>query len=436
MGRSGIAGIFITAALGLSLVLPALRAEGEVKAGSIVKITGKRGSWVLTVNGKPFYIKGVGCALAAGKGGEDYLKLAKETGANTVRTMGTDEGTEAYFDTALKYGLMVDAGIRFDYVSDKKEISYVDDSAYKEKKINEIIEYINKFKDHPALLMWNLGNDAIFFTKSEQERVSLSKFLEEMVQLVHKLDPNHPVIYSSSSDVSDMPYIERYVPGLDAFGMNVYGSIRAAHTKWYKSSLNKPYIVTEYGPAGPWAVQKDRNGISSDQPDQAKAASYRSMTNEIINFKGYNLGGFAFHLGEASRESLTWWNLNYKALKRASFWEIYKLYAGGKPSNKPPRIARFNLSKINKIAPGEIIGISAEAIDTDSNPLDYTFAVSTAQEGVSRYYVNEEVPAKFTCEGVNFKMTAPGEKGLYRVYVFVNDGYGNVATANKSIKVE
>src|SRR3989338_1377984 len=154
MGRNKIVSVFITATLALLLILPSVRAEGEVKPGSIVKITGKRGSWVLTVNGKPFYIKGVGCGLASGKGGEDYLKLAKEIGANAVRTWGADQGTQAYFDTALKYGLMVDAGIWLDYVSDKKETSYIDDKEYKEKKINEIIEYVNKFKDHPALLMW------------------------------------------------------------------------------------------------------------------------------------------------------------------------------------------------------------------------------------------------------------------------------------------
>lgn len=435
MLRSGMAGIFITAALGLSLALPAPRAEEAIKAGSIVKITGKRGSWVLTVNGKPFYIKGVVCGLAAGKGGEDYLKLAREAGANTVRTLGTDQGTQAYFDAALKYGLMVNAGIRFDHASDEGQISYIDDSEYKKEKINEIMEYVNKFKDHPALFMWNLGDEAIFLTKSEQERAALSRFLEEMVRLVHGLDPDHPVIYASA-DISDIPYIEKYVPGLDAFGMNVYGSIKAAHAKWYKSSLNIPYIITEYGPAGPWAVQKDRNGVSSDQPDWVKAAAYRNMTKEIMNFKGYNLGGFAFHIGEASPDSLTWWNLNYEALKRASFWEIYKIYTGGKPYNKPPRITKFNLSKVNNIAPGEIIGISAEAVDTDSNPLDYTFAVSTAPEGISRHYVNEEAPVSFTCEGINFKMTAPVEKGLYRVYAFVNDGYGNAAAANRSIKVE
>lgn len=435
MGRYRTAGIFIAVAVIFLLILPAVRAQEENKAGSIVKITGKKGSWILIVNGKPFYIKGVGCGVASGKGGEDYLKLAEEMGANAVRTWGTEQGTEAYFEAAHKHGLMVDAGIWIDWAYEDSGISYLNDGEFKEKKINEIIEYVNKFKDHPALLMWNIGNEAVNFTKSEQERSALSKFLEEMVQMVHKLDPNHPVIYASA-DALDIPYIEKYVPSLDAFGMNIYGNIRASHMKWHKAALNIPYVVTEYGPLGPWAVKKDANGVSIEPPDQAKAAMYRKMTNDITDFKGYNLGGFAFHLGETSRESLTWWNVNYKMFKKPSFWELYRVYTGSKPSNKPPRITNFHLSKINKIVPGETVNISAEAVDSDSNPLDYTFAVSTAKEGISQYYVNEEAPAEFTCEGINFRMTAPAQAGAYRVYIFVNDGYGNVATANRSIKVE
>lgn len=401
----------------------------------MVKITGQKGSWALEVNGKPFYVKGVGVGAAVGRGGEDYLKLAQELGANAVRTWGTDQGTQSYLDTALKYGLMVDAGIWLNYVSETGECSYINDTGYKEKKIKEITDYVTRFKDHPALLMWNVGNEAIYFTKDEKEKISLSKFLEEMVQLVHKLDPNHPVLYTSA-DVTAIPYIEKYVPSLDIFGMNIYGSIRVSNTKWDKSTLNIPYIVTEYGPLGPWAVKKDKNGISIEQPEQAKAASYRNMTHEIMNFKGYNLGGFVFHLGETSQESLTWWNLNYKMLKKPSFWEIYKIYRGGRPLNLPPRITRFELSKINKISPGETINISAEASDNDSNPLDYSFTLTTAYEGILRYYVNEEVPAKFVCEGIKFKLVAPDKKGLYRVYLIVNDGNGNVAAANKSIRVE
>ena len=408
------------------------RQEGQ---GSIVKVTGQKGSWALEVNEKPFYIRGVGLGNMEGKGGEDYMKMAQELGANAVRTWGTDQGTQEYFDAAQKYGLMVDAGIWLNYAEENGKYTYIGDNDLKKQKRKEIEDYVNKFKCHPALLMWNVGNEAVFFTKNEEQRIELSKFLEEMVQLVHKLDPDHPVIYTSA-DTTALPYIIKYVPSLDIFGMNIYGSVRMSHSKWDKSGLNIPYCVTEYGPHGPWDVKKDANGASQDEPDQGKAALYRNMTNDIIGFKGYNIGGFVFHLGETTQESLTWWNLNYKLFKRGAFWEVYKIYTGSKPSNLPPRITTFKLGKTKGIAPGETVDITAQASDNDSNPLDYQFLVSTAKEGVLAYYVNKEVPVEFLYEGTSFRMKAPDKKGLYRVYLIVNDGYGNVAVANRSFKVE
>lgn len=402
--------------------------------GNIVKIKGQKGNWTLHVNGKPFYIKGVGCGEARGKGGEDYLKLAKELGANAVRTWGTDQGSRSYLDAAFKYGLLVDAGIWLNYVADDGRFSYIHDDKYKEAKKKEIIENVKKFKNHPALLMWNVGNEAIFFTKDEDERIALCKFLEEMVQLIHALDPNHPVIYASA-DATALPYIKKYVPSLDAIGMNIYGSIRYSHNRWNESGLDIPYIVTEYGPLGPWSVSKDANGSSVEQPDVAKAAIYRNMTNEILNFKGYNLGGFAFHLGETTQESLTWWNLNHKMLKKISYWEIYKKYTGKTPSNLPPRIWKFNLSKTKEISPGESIDIAVKVEDKENDFLSYTFALSTAQEGILQYYVNEEIPVDVIVSGGSFKLIAPKAEGICRVYLFVSDGKGNVATANRSIKV-
>ncbi|MDD4878889.1 MAG: glycoside hydrolase family 2 TIM barrel-domain containing protein, partial [Candidatus Omnitrophica bacterium] len=234
---------------------PCFGEDTAAAPGSVVKVTGKKGSWSLEVNGKAFYIKGAGVGKMTGLGGANYLKMAQELGANAVRTWGTDQGTQEYFDTALKYGLMVDAGIWLNYAKKGTEYSYIGDNEYKRKKRQEITDYVNKFKGHPALLMWNIGNEAIFFTKDEEERAALAKFLGETVQMVHKLDPDHPVIYTSA-DTTALPYIQQYVPGLDIFGMNIYGSVRISHGKWDKSGLDMPYCVTEYGPHGPWDVKK------------------------------------------------------------------------------------------------------------------------------------------------------------------------------------
>jgi len=60
---------------------------------SNVRIVKDDSKWVLLVDGRPFYIKGAGCGVYKGKNGEDYLLLAKELGANAVRTWGIDQGT-------------------------------------------------------------------------------------------------------------------------------------------------------------------------------------------------------------------------------------------------------------------------------------------------------------------------------------------------------
>src|SRR5688500_1668590 len=65
--------------------------------------------WQLRVDGELFRIKGVGCNQATGEKGEDYLRMAREMGANTVRTWGG--APRSYLDQAAAHGLMVNLGV-------------------------------------------------------------------------------------------------------------------------------------------------------------------------------------------------------------------------------------------------------------------------------------------------------------------------------------
>ena len=56
---------------------------------SVVKVTGSQGNWGLSVNGSPYYIKGVTYGPQNTDAGY-YLPQIAATGANTVRTWGTD----------------------------------------------------------------------------------------------------------------------------------------------------------------------------------------------------------------------------------------------------------------------------------------------------------------------------------------------------------
>ena len=419
-----IFGIFFFCLLSLPVCLEA----------SVVEVRGERGSWYLEVNGKPFYIKGVGCGYAKGKNGEDYLKLAKELGANSVRTWGTDQGTEDYLDLATYHGLRVAAGIWLNYVDSQGKCSYIHDETYKRAKREEVLQYVNKFKRHPAILMWVVGNEAIFQTKNQSEKIALCKFLEGLIREIHRLDPRHPVAYASAG-TQDLPYLAKYVPSLDIVGINEYGSIRTAHGTWDHLKFNKPYIFTEYGPYLNIDRPKDVNGSSVELSDDNKARRYKEFAEAVFSFKGYNLGGFVFHLGETTQESMTWWNLNEGNLKRASYWTIYELYTGEKAPYAFIHITNFTLSKTMNIEPEEIIKARVEIEGGDRDDLTFEYAMSSSQENVLQYYVNRYIPVEVFHTGPSVQIKAPAERGVYRVYCFVRDRDGNVASANKTIAV-
>lgn len=407
---------------------------GSVEA-SEVYVRGQKGSWYLEVDGNPFYIQGAGCGLAVGKGGEDYLKLAKELGANSVRTWGTDQGTKQYLDTAERYGLKVAAGIWLNNPTHDQRSSYIYDEEYKENKRNEIFQYVRAYKEHPAILMWIVGNEAIFFTKDKKEKIALCKFLESVIKEVHRIDPRHPVSYASASK-EDLPYLAKYVPSLDIVGMNEYGSIRIAHGAWDYLNFDKPYVLTEYGPYLSLDRPKDINGSSIELSDDQKARKYKDFIEQIISFKGYNLGGFVFHLGETTQESMTWWNINERGLKRASFWMIYEFYTGQKSPCVPVKIKSLTLSKEKNISPGETVEVDVKTDSMGREDLTFDYAVSSAKENVLQYYVNEYEDVEIFGIGPKVSLRTPLKQGVYRLYCFIKDKEGNVTSQNKSISVE
>lgn len=400
-----------------------------------VRIAGEKGSWSLLVNEKPFYIKGVGCGLANGEKGEDYLKLAKELGANCVRTWGIDQGNKEYLDRAAQYGLMVDAGIWLNWADPEKGFSYIGDTSYKKKIREEALSYVKEFKSHPALLMWNVGNEAIFFTKSEEEKIALCGFLESLIQEIHQIDPKHPIIYASAGFL-DLPYLKELVSSLDIIGINAYGSIRAFHSRWEFLGFDKPYVFTEYGPYLPFQRPQDLNGSSEELGDYQKAILYKDYTNQILSFKNYNLGGFVFHLGETTQESMTWWNINERNLKRQSFWVINEIYTGKSAPYFAPKIKKLTLSKYKDLNPGELIEVAVEMGEVNKDGYTYEYLLSTAEEGVLQYYVNQYIATAVIGKGDKVKVRSPQKKGVYRLYCFVKDKHNNVSSLNKSISVK
>ena len=268
----------------------------------------KKGVWHLEVNNTLFELKGIGCSDARGKDNADYLSLAKEAGANTVRTWGINQGTKTYLDAALLKNLSVDAGIWLPHCNKmrrQKVFSYLDNPEKLKKLEEEALTYIHTFKDHPAVLFWNMGNETLFFTNEEKEKIAFCKFLSQLVKKAKAIDSDHPILYTCAG-TAEFKYIKKYVKNLDLLGVNSYCGIEGIYNSWKEQGFRIPFILTEAGPLGPWDCPKDEFGKSIDQADYEKSFSFQLFFEEYEKYKKSCLGIFPFVLGETTQESLSW----------------------------------------------------------------------------------------------------------------------------------
>ncbi len=398
-------------------------------AANKVELVGGPDNWKLMLNGKEFFVKGLCWGVDLNKENEDYyFGLVKELGANTIRVWGIGGETQYLMDALAKHGLMMDLGI---WLQQHGWVNYVNDDNYKEKTLREIEENVRRFRDHPALLMWNIGNEVIFTLKTEKEKIAFAKYLEEICRMVHKLDPDHPIV-STSAWAFSFPYFKEYTPSLDIYGTNCFGlgGILKAREELKKLNVDRPYLVTEFGNTGDWEAPKDLNGQPIDLSDVEKAQAYRDMWQKAIltDKDKNNLGGFAFIFGDKEDFGGVWYNLFMNGKKRMSYWVVRELFTGQKARNLPAQIQEFTMDKTSGIEPGEKIIIKLVALDPEGDSLDYEFKISGLAE-----YGNKII--KLESEkiyGNTFAVKMPVKEGVYRIYAYVTDGKENLTIEGKS----
>lgn len=402
-----------------------------------VKVKGKKGEWKLYVNNEPFQLKGVGCGRIYGTRGENYLKMAKDMGANAVRTWNFTPGRtdREFIDHAYKLGLMVASWIWFNpTTADNPYITYKKGSQYYKTLMNRTEKWVKELKDHPALLMWGVGNEVIMFSHSEEEKIAFAKFLNDVCKLIHKLDPDHPVIYASAFE-HGLPYLAKYTPELDIVGINMYTFVISMHKHWERAKFDKPYLFTEFGPVNKWSTHKDKNGYPLDPYDHHKAKEYKRILINMKKHEGSHLGGFMFFIGEVFQWTDSWWPLHWNNLKRATYWEGYQAYTGKKPSNKSPRIKYIKVSKVRNLKPFEEITVKVKASDPDGDPLIIDYDLRTMKQGLVLHKQPEYWEEMFTPTEDGFKLKLPSFEGDFILYVLAKDNHGNVAVANRTLVV-
>ena len=158
------------------------------------------------VDGELYYIKGVCYSLNYGPQHmygaiptsvwENDFRMIKEAGINTIRTYAPLP-TEI-LDLADKYGLKVIENIC--YPSEKTDYR---SKADLENLKRTALTYVERDKNHPAILMWSIWNDMPFKWSEggsilkKYDKATVNSFLKEIYLAIKEKDKNHPVTGSN-----------------------------------------------------------------------------------------------------------------------------------------------------------------------------------------------------------------------------------------------
>src|SRR5262249_3980982 len=68
---------------------------------------------------------------------------------------------------------------------------FTDDTARAAQRL-QLQTVVSALRDHPAIWMWNLGNEPDLFARAPTWEIG-REWVREMVELIKSIDPNHPV---------------------------------------------------------------------------------------------------------------------------------------------------------------------------------------------------------------------------------------------------
>lgn len=410
-------------------------------AGGAVRVAGSQGNWQLTVGGAPYTVKGLtwGPAIADAP---KYLPDVRSMGVNTIRTWGTDAGTKPLLDSAAANGLRVVNGFWLQPGGGPGSggcANYVTDTAYKSTMLTEIAKWVETYRSHPATLMWNVGNESVLGlqncyggTELEAQRNAYTTFVNDVAKKIHTIDPDHPVT-STDAWTGAWPYYKRNAPDLDLYSMNAYGDICGVRQDWIDGGYNKPYLITEAGPAGEWEVPDDANGVPDEPTDVQKAAGYAKTWECVTGHQGVALGATLFHYGTEHDFGGVWFNLVPDGLKRLSYYAVKKAYTGSTAGdNTPPVISGMTVTPAGSAPAGKEFTVRANVADPDNDQITYKIFLSGNYASGDKRLV--EAQWRSTGNGT-FAVTAPEKLGVWKVYIQAEDGRGNAGIETKSVKV-
>jgi len=235
----------------------------------------------ILVNGQRYCIRGI-CYSPVPKGSRDRsfesltedLALMKEAGINTLRVYSPIDD-QAVLDEIHAAGLKVIIGIGY---NQKESFDIVTGS---------FIDYVNKYKDHPAVLMWELGNEYNYHPEWFGGDIQVwYDALNHAAEMIHKNDPSHPVA-TAHGELPDA-LARSSCPNVDVWGMNAYvwdhpdGKDHNIFEEWAEVS-SKPMYLSETGADSYMTIES--HGYEQGENQEAQADANEKILDAIFDNK-------------------------------------------------------------------------------------------------------------------------------------------------------
>jgi hypothetical protein len=408
--------------------------QGRSQAGSVppgpVKVEVRKvgSGYQLFRGGQPYFIKGAG--------GSNYMNRVAAYGGNSIRTWGTREGQKV-LDSAHRYGLTVLMGLGV--TAERHGFNY-DDTAAVRRQFDRVKADVLKYKDHSALLAWGIGNELNLLYQNPK----VWDAVNDIARMIHQVDPAHPAtVVLAGINKKEVDYIKAKCPDIDILAINTYGGLASLPGQVRSVGWSGPYMVTEWGPTGHWEGLQTEWKMPIEETSSEKAAVYKSRYEySVERDKEQCLGSYVFLWGQKQERTPTWYGLFTERGEESEVIDVMQyLWTGQWPANKAPHIFSLQLdgrkaTQSVYIQPGRQYDIVAAAVDPDADQLTYRWELLPEPTKVGEGGDHEDrpgpVPGAITGEANKGKaaLVAPPAEGAYRLFVYVTDGHGNVATAN------
>lgn len=405
-------------------VLASAPACSTAPSGSEVRLRHDEHRWQLVREGKPYLINGAG--------GSDHLGMLAKAGGNSIRTWDA-LNIDDLLDRAHAQGLSVTVGIWLEH--ERHGYDY-DDPDVRSKQLQKVRDCVLKYRHHPALLMWALGNEVELMGDLNKAL----RAVEEAAAIAKELDPKHPTMAVVAEIGSNKAKRVREVcPSVDVLGINSYGGAASLPERLTAQGWTGPYVLTEFGPIGPWEGGHTAWGAAFEPSSAEKAEMYHGAWTRGVQAEtpGRCLGSYAFLWGWKQETTPTWFGMFLDTGERTPTVDVMQeLWSGTLPKYRAPLVGPMTVDLPELTAkPGQEFSATVELRGGPEGEWRHAWVVR--EESTDRKSGGDAEEATPDIPGLVLKadestaaLRAPDEPGAYRLYVYVYDDHGGAGTAN------